>query len=62
VKQGIAPGKVDKISRKRERYILASMGLLKKLHSLCTILEEGIAHGKRVGNRGGEKGSGSESF
>jgi len=53
VKQRITPRKVDKISRKRERYTMAFVQLLGKLHSLSTMVGGGIAHVGIVGNMGG---------
>ena len=61
MKQGIAPGNVDKIFRKRERYTVAFVKLLGELHSFSTMAGGGIAHGGRVRNMR-RRDSESESF
>ena len=53
MEQWIAPGKVDKISKKRELYTVAFVDLLEKPQSSCTIVGAGIAYGGRVGNMEG---------
>jgi len=55
VNQGIASGKVDKISRNKERYSVAFVELFVKVHSSSTMVGRGIAHDGKVGDMGGSQ-------